>query len=126
MSLLSPNTMFVIAFRAVNIDWQTLQHCFHSWLDKIEVREAKLRPHRSLFYSLKPNVCFSPLKLRSSCFTINLKRNKAISMMRGKSQRSDDKMSKNSITWQPSWIFGVHFSIHFDQIWYTHIKFTSE
>ena len=45
--------------------------------------------------------------------------NKAITMMRGKSPRSD-------ISWRPSWIFDRNFSINFDQTWHTHIKFTSE
>ena len=32
------------------------------------------------------------------------------------------KWQKNSISWWPSWIFDGHFSINFDQTWYTHIK----
>ena len=47
-------------------------------------------------------------------------------MMRAKSPRSDVEMTKKKLSWRPSWIFGGHFSINFDQIWYTHIKFTSE
>ena len=53
--------------------------------------------------------------------------NKAISMMRGKSQRSDVEMTnKKKLSWRPSWIFYGYFSINFDQTWYTHIKFTSD
>ena len=56
----------------------------------------------------------------------NISVNKAISMMRGKSPRSDVEMSKKLNFVASVLDFGGHFSINFDQIGYTYIKFTSE
>ena len=42
----------------------------------------------------------------------NKKWNKAISMMRRKSPSSDVEMSKNWISWRPSWVFGGHLGLN--------------
>ena len=47
-------------------------------------------------------------------------------MMRGKPPRSDVEMKKKKTFVAAILDFDGHFSINFDQTWYTHIKFTSD
>ena len=54
------------------------------------------------------------------------KKDKAITMMCGKSPRSDVEMSKKLDFVAAILDFDGHFSNNFDETWYTHIKFTSE